>query len=422
MAENSWSLRDLSCVWHPFTQAFQTPPPIPIVRGKGSYLYTESETAYLDAISSWWVNLHGHAHPHIAKALAKQAETLEHVLFAGFTHPQAIFLAERLLSLLPQGYSRVFYSDNGSTSVEVAIKIAFQVSGKRKTLLSFEGGYHGDTFGAMAAAGKTHFNRPFWPYLFQVHSIPPPLPGKEETSWQAFEHSLSTYDLSAFLFEPIIQGSGGMHVHCKESLTKMIRACQAKGVITIADEVMTGFGRTGPLFACELLGASPDIICLSKGITGGFLPLGATIAKEFLFQAFLSPDPQKALLHGHSYTANPLACAAANASLDLLVTPECSQARSMIERAHQQFRTEYGIHPKIKRCDCLGTILVVEYQAGCSSYYHPLKKKLSDLFFQEQILIRPLGNTLYLLPPYSITHPELQKIYSTILLSLEALQ
>lgn len=420
MADNSWSMRDLASVWHPFTQAFQAPPPIFIVRGKGSYLYTESEIAYLDAISSWWVNLHGHAHPHISQAIAKQAEILEHVLFAGFTHPQAICLAERLLSLLPKGYSRVFYSDNGSTSVEVAVKIAFQVSGHGKTLLSFEGAYHGDTFGAMAAAGKTHFNRPFWPYLFQVHSISPPLPGKEAESWHAFQHSLRTYDIAAFLFEPIIQGSGGMHIHCKDSLTKMIQACQSQGVITIADEVMTGFGRTGPLFACEQLGAAPDIVCLSKGITGGFLPLGATIVKGFLFQAFLSPDPQKALLHGHSYTANPLACAAANASLDLLLTPECSQARSMIEKAHQQFQKEYGMHPKIKRCDCLGTILVIEYQTDHSSYYHPLKKKLSDLFFQEQILIRPLGNTLYILPPYSITYPELQKIYSTILLSLEA--
>ncbi len=419
MADSSWSVRDLACIWHPFTQAFHGTPPIPIVRGKGSYLYTESETAYLDAISSWWVNLHGHAHPHISQAIARQAETLEHVLFAGFTHPQAIILAERLLSLLPKGYSRVFYSDNGSTAVEVALKMVFQTSGQGKTLLSFSGGYHGDTFGAMAAAGKNHFNRFFWPYLFQVHSIPPPLPGKEEQSWQAFQDSLRTHDIAAFLFEPLIQGSGGMHIHCKKTLSKMIRACLAQGVITIADEVMTGFGRTGPLFACQLLDVFPDLLCLSKGITGGFLPLGATIAKEFLFQAFLSPDPEKALLHGHSYTANPLACAAANASLDLLLTPECSQARSMIAASHQQFQKEYGKHPKIQRCDCLGTILVVEYQADQSSYYHPLKERILELFLKEHILIRPLGNTLYLLPPYSFTHPELQKIYSTILTSLE---
>ncbi len=413
-AQRTWNVRDLSCVWHPFTQALKARSPIPILKGQGAYLYSESGDAYLDAISSWWVNLHGHAHPHIAKAIAAQAQELEHVLFAGFTHPQAIVLAERLISILPEGYSRVFYSDNGSTSVEVALKMALQASGNGKQLLSFQGAYHGDTFGAMAAAGKSHYNRPFWPYLFQVHSIPPPLPGKESESWEAFECALSSGHIAAFIFEPIIQGAGGMRMHCRETLAQMIKACQSQGIITIADEVMTGFGRTGPLFACQLLGVLPDLVCLSKGITGGFLPLGATIAKEFLFNAFLSPDPQKAFLHGHSYTANPLACAAANASLDLLLTPECTKARTMIESSHQQFRRAWGKHPKLNRCDCLGTILAIEYH-NC----RPLKERLSDFFLGRQILIRPLENVLYLLPPYCITALELKKIYSTIAATLE---
>jgi adenosylmethionine-8-amino-7-oxononanoate aminotransferase len=407
-------------VWHPFTQAQTDPFPIPIVKGEGAYLYSENGTAYLDAISSWWTNLHGHAHPYIAQKIAAQAKELEHVIFAGFTHPQAVILAERLLSLLPDGYARVFYSDNGSTAVEVALKMAFQAKGGGKGLLSFHEAYHGDTFGAMAAAGKTHYNRPFWPYLFHVASIPPPLFGKEAESWAAFEEALKSGNIGAFIFEPLIQGAGGMRPTCGQTLAKMILACQAQGIMTIADEVMTGFGRTGPLFACSTLNISPDLICLSKGITGGFLPLGATVTKEHLFNAFLSSDPSRAFLHGHSYTANPLACAAANATLDLLLQPACETARAMIESEHRQFQKTWGEHPKLARCDVLGTILAMEYKTAHGSYDHPLKHQLACFFREEQILIRPLGNILYLLPPYCITRAELGKIYSTIITTLKA--
>ena len=418
-SHSSWALRDQACIWHPFTQAQTAAPPIPIVKGKGSYLYSETGDAYLDAISSWWVNLHGHAHPYIAEKIAAQAKELEHVLFAGFTHPQAIVLAERLLSLLPCGYSRVFYSDNGSTSVEVALKMAFQVVGNGKRILSFQDAYHGDTFGAMAAAGKTHYNRPFWPYLFEVHSIIPPLPGKEIESWEQCKAVLHSGDIAAFIFEPLIQGAGGMRIHSGDILARMIRACQTKEIITIADEVMTGFGRTGPLFASSQLGVTPDLICLSKGITGGFLPLGATVARKSLFDAFLSPDPARAFLHGHSYTANPLACAAANASLDLLLHPECTAARRMIELEHRQFQKRWRNHPKLIRCDVLGTILVIEYRIENTSYHHPLKTKLLGFFIEKGILIRPLGNILYLLPPYCMTREELCAIYSAIETTLE---
>lgn len=416
---SSWALRDQACIWHPFTQAQTAAPPIPIVRGKGSYLYSETGDAYLDAISSWWVNLHGHAHPYIGEKIAAQAKELEHVLFAGLTHPQAILLAERLLSLLPSGYSRVFYSDNGSTSIEVALKMAFQVAGNGKRILSFHEAYHGDTFGAMAASGKTHYNRPFWPYLFEVHSIVPPLPGKETKSWEAFKIAISSGEVTAFIFEPLIQGAGGMRPYSREVLAQMVKTCQAEGIVTIADEVMTGFGRTGPLFACSQLGITPDLLCLSKGITGGFLPLGATIAKESLFEMFLSPNPARAFLHGHSYTANPLACAAANASLDLLLQPGCSAARKMIESEHRQFQLRWKNHPRLMRCDVLGTILAIEYQVDKSSYHHPLKIRLLEFFRDNRILLRPLGNVLYLLPPYCMTREELQTIYSAIAITLE---
>lgn len=417
---SSWTVRDQACIWHPFTQAQTAAPPIPIVKGRGSYLYSETGDRYLDAISSWWVNLHGHAHPYIGEKIAAQTRELEHILFAGFTHPQAIVLAERLLEILPKGYSRVFYSDNGSTAVETALKMAFQANGAGKKLLSFEGGYHGDTFGAMSAGGKSFCNRPFWPYLFETTSIPPPLFGKEERSWDAFERALRSGEIGAFIFEPLIQGWGGMmRLHSGEVLDRMIQRCQEEGILTIADEVMTGFGRTGPLFASSVLKSSPDLICLSKGITGGFLPLGVTVAKEPLFESFLGPTLSQALLHGHTYTANPLACAAANASLDLLLRPECTAERKNIEEVHRQFQQKWKHHPKLLRCDLLGTILILEYKIGESSYYNPLRDRLIAFFQQRGILLRPFGSVLYLLPPYCITREELQTIYSAIAVTLE---
>lgn len=408
-----WVLRDSVVIWHPYTQALTAPPPIPIVRGKGAYLYGPSDEAYLDATSSWWVNLHGHAHPKIAEAIAAQAKTLEHVLFGGCTHPQAITFAERLLALLP-GYSKVFYSDNGSTAVETALKMVLQASKGEKTLLSFEGSYFGETFGTMAAAGKTVHNRPFWPYLFPVASIPPPEPGREEESWTAFEQALQSNRIAAFIFEPLIHSWAGMRLHLGEVLARMIRACQERGIFTIADEVMTGFGRTGPLFACSRLGIWPDLLCFSKGITGGFLPLGATVVKEALFNAFLSPDPARALLHGHSYSANPLACAAANASLDLLLRPECSDARKRIEHKHRSAQAKWAGHPKLERVDVLGTILAIEYRVEEASYYNSLKCQLTGHFLQRGILVRPFGNVLHVHPPYCIQEGELQTIYAAI--------
>lgn len=411
--------RDIKSVWHPFTQAQTAKPPIAIVKGKGAYLYSALGNAYLDAISSWWVNLHGHAHPYIAEKIAKQASELEQVIFAGYTHPQAIILAERLLALFSNKHSHVFYSDNGSTAVEVALKMAFQVKGQGKRLLSFKNAYHGDTFGAMAAAGKSHYNRPFWPYLFEVESIEPPTLGREKDSWEQFEQAIANNQIAAFIFEPLIQGAGGMLPHSTFVLSQMIKRCQEDGIITIADEVMTGFGRTGALFVSNSLEEVPDLICLSKGITGGFLPLGATIAKPFIFESFLSNELARAFLHGHSYTANPLACAAANASLDLLLMPESQIARKMIETEHLVFQKQWKNHPKCIRCDVIGTILAIEYQTTQASYYSPLKERLAHFFQTQGVLIRPLGNVLYLIPPYCIQSEELQKIYSLIAITLE---
>ena len=291
--------KDRMYIWHPFTQMHTEADPIPIIKGKGAYLYAENGRRYLDGISSWWVNLHGHSHPYIVEKIHAQAEVLEHVIFAGFTHPPAIELAERLISLLPEGMSKIFYSDNGSTSIEAALKIALQYwrnqQKNRGKIICLKGSYHGDTFGAMSAAGKNAFNRPFWSHLFPVEMIDAPLKGNEERSLGQLTEIFNKEEAACFIFEPLILGVGGMVMYPAEGLDSLLKLCREHEVITIADEVMTGFGRTGTLFACGQLREKPDIICLSKGLTGGFLPLGVTACKKHLFDAFLSKDLQHAL-------------------------------------------------------------------------------------------------------------------------------
>lgn len=415
--------RDQACVWHPFTQMQTARAPIPIVRAQGAYLYAENGNRYLDAISSWWVNLHGHAHPYIAQKIKSQAEVLEHVIFADFTHAPAVELASRLLSILPGCMSKVFYSDNGSTSVEAALKIALQYWYNQKIprtkVICFKNGYHGDTFGAMSAAGRNEFNRPFWRHLFDVESIDPPIKGQEDTSLSQLQTILDQDEAACFIFEPLILGSGGMIIYPPNGLDRLIQCCKQHQVITIADEVMTGFGRTGPLFACDQLRAQPDLICLSKGLTGGFLPLGVTACTEKIFNAFLGGQLQQAFLHGHSYTANPIACSSALASLDLLLENTCSLQRKMIEASHHTFCQKWHSHPKLKRCETLGTILALEYHAKTDSYFDSLRDQLYHFFLDKGILLRPLGNVLYILPPYCIQADELQFIYDQLALTLE---
>lgn len=413
--------KDRLYVWHPFTRGCERAP-LPIVRAKGAYVYTEDGRAILDGASSWWVNLHGHAHPYIAEKIRLQAETLEHVLFAGCTHPPAVFLAERLSHILPGEISRVFYTDNGATAVEAALKMALQYfynkdcTTKRTKIICFSRGYHGDTFGAMSVSSKSEFSRPFWSHLFEVEYIDVPLPGKEEESLVQLKAILQKKTAACFIFEPLILGVGGMTIYPKEGLEPLMRACHEEGVITIADEVMTGFGRLGTLFACDSLSEKPDMICLSKGVTGGFLPLGVTACKEYIYEAFVSMDPTKSFLHGHTYTANPLACTAALANLDLLLTDECEKKREMITESHKAFCKKLAGHPKIYRCESIGTILVLEYVSDeRNAYFHSLRDELYHFFLERNILLRPLGGVLYVMPPYCVSHEELQYVYDAII-------
>lgn len=419
---NSLIEKDRACIWHPFTQMQTARPPIPIVRAKGLYLYDEDGRSYLDGISSWWVNLHGHAHPYIVEKIKAQAEQMEHVIFADFTHTPAVELASRLLPILPGAMSKIFYSDNGSTAVEVAIKMALQYwynqKKPRSKVICFKNSYHGDTFGAMSVAGKNEFNKPFWTHLFDVEAIEVPMNGREDESLSQLQSILKKGDAACFIFEPLVLGSGGMVIYPPDGLSNLIKCCRQHHVLTIADEVMTGFGRTGTLFACEQIAEKPDLICLSKGLSGGFLPLGATACTEDIFKAFLSDHLDQAFLYGHSYTANPIACSSALASLDLLLENTCALQREMIAATHREFCQKWHSHPKLKRCECLGTILALEYHTENTSYFHSIRDHLYHFFLGKGILLRPLGNVLYVLPPYCIQVEELQLIYNQIILTL----
>jgi len=413
--------RDAAVIWHPFTQMKTAADPIGIARASGLYLYDEDGKAYMDAISSWWVNIHGHCHPHLIQAITSQIQRLEHVIFAGFTHEPAIELAEKLLALLPPGQSRIFYSDNGSTAVEVAIKMALQFwynkGIARKKVVALTHSYHGDTFGSMAVSSPGIFTAPYRDLLFSVDFIELPV---SEAQVNEFERVVQQPDTAAFIFEPLIQGSGGMKMHSPSIIDRLIRICRDNNVLIIADEVMTGFGRTGKTFAVDHLEHKPDMICLSKGLTGGTMPLGVTSCNSHIYEAFLSDERQKMFFHGHSYTANPLACAAGVASLELLLAAETQAAITMIGAHHARFFSEIREHPRVGGIRKQGTILAFEWATGQdTSYFNTIRDTLYDFFLSKGILLRPLGNVLYIMPPYCITSQELDYIYSTIKTALD---
>jgi adenosylmethionine-8-amino-7-oxononanoate aminotransferase len=418
------SERDLKVIWHPYTQMQTAAPPVGIVRGEGACVYSEDGKQYIDAVSSWWVNIHGHAHPYIAAKVAEQLQKLEHVIFAGFTHEPAVELAERLLTLLPANQAKVFYSDNGSTAVEVALKMCLQYwynKGEQRTkILAFKNAYHGDTFGAMAVSGRSAFTNAFEQLLFDVEFID--LPAEDNiTDLKAQITSLKS-QLSCFIVEPLVQGSAGMIMYEATYLDELLQHCRNEGIFTIADEVFTGFGRTGKNFASDHLQHQPDIMCFSKGLTGGTMALGITTCTQYIYDAFLSDDRLKTLFHGHSFTANPVACAAALASMDLFVMPETMQNISRIAESHRVFALTLQGHPRIKTVRQTGTIIAMEWETGTNtSYFSSLRDTLYNYFLDAGIILRPLGNVLYILPPYCITNEHLNYIYSTIQQALQTI-
>ena len=414
--------RDSAVNWHPYTQMKNCAPIVPIMKGDGTYLYDENGKSYIDAVSSWWVTLHGHANPYIAKKVSEQLQTLEQVIFAGFTHPPAIELSERLLALLPENQSKVFYTDNGSTAIEVALKMCIQYhfnsGSKRKKILAFKNAYHGDTFGAMSVSGRGIWTNPFAEQLFEVVFIDVPT----EESLPNIKKKISEIadDIVCFVYEPLVQGAAGMLMHNADDLDELLSFCRQEKILLIQDEIFVGFGRTGKLFAANHLSENPDIMCFSKGLTGGTMPLGLTTCTQEIYDMFYSDDKNKALFHGHSFTASPLACTAALASLDLLLNPETTENIARICKQHLDFKTKLSTHPKVKTARVCGTIFAMEWKTNEeTSYFSDMHERLYPYFLEKGILMRPLGNTIYLVPPYCISAEDLQYIYACILLALE---
>lgn len=426
-----WTELDARHVWHPFSQALVEPPPIPVERGEGVWLYTRRGERILDGISSWWVNIHGHSHPRLSHAIASQASTLEQVIFAGFTHEPASRLARELVARAPPGLERVFYSDDGSTAVEVALKMAAQCwrqrgEVRRTLFVALEHAYHGDTFGAMAAGGVAAYHGAFRPFFFDVLRAPSPHPfafdGRRDPEACA-RGALGALDavlarhrgrVAAVIVEPMLQGAGGMIVWPASYLRGLREICDEHETLLIADEVLTGFGRTGRLFACEHGPIAPDLLCISKALTGGYLPLGATLATPEVYSAFLGEDRSSAFLHGHSYTANPIACRVALESLALF---EESLALERIAEIEQRFRVRLERlkgRPGVADVRGIGAVAAVELATSEGGYHDAVGPTLAREFLARGILLRPLGNVIYVLPPYVITDAEVDLIFDAI--------
>ncbi len=410
--------------WHPYTQHKTTGLLPAIVKGEGALLWDENGKEYIDAIASWWVNPYGHSNKFIADAIYEQLTTLEHVLFGGFTNKPAVLLSEQLMKMLPSNQKKIFFSDNGSTAVEVALKASLQYfynkGEKRTTVIAFEDAFHGDTFGAMASSGITFFTEAFQGSLIDVIRIPVPTSGNESKSKDALQKAIQSNACAAFIFEPLVQGAAGMVMYAPEILEELIAVCKENHVFTIADEVMTGFGKTGKTFACDYLLQQPDMMCLSKALTGGTIPMAITTFTQEIFDGFYNDDTNKALFHGHTFTANPTGCAAALASLKLLQSEGIQKDIQRVHHSHLYFQTKIKSHPKVKTTRVLGVIFALEIVTeNQESYYGTMRNKLYNYFIENGIILRPVGNIIYILPPYIISQNQLEKVYQVVENALE---
>jgi adenosylmethionine---8-amino-7-oxononanoate aminotransferase len=418
-------------IWHPFTNSALDPSPLQVESAEGVYLHTKDGRKILDAISSWWVNLHGHGNPRIAAAIAAQARKLEHVILAGFTHEAAEELAERLRKWLSPELTHLFFSDDGSTAVEVALKMAAQLfsnqqRGEKCEIVALEHGYHGDTAGAMSVSDDSPFTEPFRAMRYPVHRVHSaycyrcPVGLKRELCHiecvQQLESLLAERSdkIAAVIVEPLLQGAGGMIVHPAEFLQKVRALCTKHDVLLIADEALTGFGRTGKMFACDLAGVTPDLMCLSKGITGGFFAMGVTLCTDRVESAFRSEDRKHTFYHGHSYTGNALACAAANASLQIFDDEPVFDRIAMIARIHAERLEQFRKLHQVGETRQIGTIGAIELRAEDAGYLSAMRPKLYQFFLERGVLLRPLGNVVYVLPPYVISADELHRVYDVI--------
>lgn len=413
-------------VWHPFTQHAVEGPVPKIARGKGAWLETHDNRRILDAISSWWVITHGHRHPAIVAAIHEQIDRLDQVIFAGFTHEPAEKLADALVDIAPRGLDHVFFSDSGSTSVEVALKMALgywrNLGQTRTRIAALEHGYHGDTIGTMSAGARGVFNAAYEPLLFDVVRIPFPHPGHEQETFDALDAACREAPVAALIAEPLIAGAGGMLIYSAEALAEMKRILERHGALFIADEVMTGWGRTGTVFACEQAHVTPDILCVAKGLTGGSLPLAATLASDRIFEAHYSEDRAKTLFHSSSFTANPVCCAAAAANLEIWKTePVRERIAKVADMQEQHLATLAAASPRLKNPRRLGTLTAIDLDVADGGYLAAAGPALRAHFVAQGVLLRPLGNTIYVMPPYCVTDRDLALVYDAIASAPDAL-
>jgi adenosylmethionine-8-amino-7-oxononanoate aminotransferase len=411
---------DQSLIWHPYTQEKNAPENILIEKANGSYLFDNNGNYYLDATSSWWTNIHGHAHLYLAQKLFEQAYTLDHVIFAGNTHEPAIRLAQKLKTYLPNNQQKFFFSDNGSTAVEAALKMAFQYwfnrDEKRTKVLAFEGAYHGDTFGSMSVSARGLFTNPFKPLLFDILTIPVPNENNIKEVLALVDQLIQEHAIASFIYEPLVQGANGMVIYDAAHLELILQKLKSANVLLIADEVMTGFGRTGKMFASEYMNTEPDIMCFSKGLTAGAMPMGLTSCAQYIYDAFYDDNKEKTFFHGHSFTGNPLGCAVALASLELFDTEKTLDKVAMITAWNKKAVASLQYNKAFENIATLGTVLRFDIKTNEStSYLNAVKLRCMDYFKAQNILIRPLGNVVYFLPPYCTTETELNHLLQTAL-------
>ncbi len=416
--------RDKKYLWHPLKQHQTHPDSLAIVKASGCMLTDEDGNEYIDAISSWYTCMYGHCNPYITDKVYEQMQQLDHVMFSDFTHEPAVKLSEELIKILPEGQNRIFFNDNGSTAVEAAIKMALQYyfnrGEKRSTFIAFENGFHGDTFGAMGVSGLSVYNGPFEDLLIDVKRIPTPNGHNDSDILNLLENYATNFDIAGFIYEPLIQGAAGMKIHDAEGLNTILKFCKSHQIITIADEVMTGFGKTGKHFASDHIDTKPDIICLSKALTAGLIPMAITSCTETIYEAFLSNEISKGFFHCHTYSANPVACAAALAGIELLKSDTIQSAIKTITESHEAFAKRIKDHPKVKSTRSTGVIFALDLNTKMERY-GDLRDQLLTFFMDRGVFLRPLGNTIYIQVPYMITKDQLNHVYSVIKQALNSI-
>lgn len=414
--------RDKAHLWHPLTQHKLKPNHLPIVKAKGVKLYDDQGKEYIDSIASWYTCMYGHCNDYIISKIKNQLEELDQIVFSGFTHKPAIELSEKLMAILPSNQKKLFFSDNGSTSVDIAIKMAFQYffnkGEKRTRIIALENAFHGDTFGAMSVSGLSIYNGPFESFLLTIDRIKVPTKENSKTVFTNFRNLVCTNEIAAIIYEPLVQAANSMNMYSADLLDELLAIAKENNVIAIADEVMTGFGKTAKNFASEYMIYQPDMICMSKSLTAGVAPMALTSCTQKIYNAFCDDNITKGFFHGHTYSANPIACTAAIAGIELLISEEIQNRILEISTKHVVFENHIKKHKNVKSTRCLGVIFALDLNIEMERY-GVLRDKLFNYFMDEGVFLRPLGNTIYILPPFVITNKELDRIYEVIENALE---